>query len=50
MTQKVKKPMTQRAKKQRLHNDDKNYKDHKEITAKMFLQQVDSISWLQLSF
>ena len=49
-TQKVKKPTTQRAKKRRLHNDDENYKDHKEITAEMFLQQVDSISWLQLSF
>ena len=42
--------MTQRAKKRKLHDNDENYKDHKEMTAEMFLQQVGSISWLQLSF
>ena len=39
-------PKRQKAKKRNPDDDDENYKNPKELTAEIFLQQVRSISWL----
>ena len=39
-----------KAKQRNRNDDDETYKDPKELTAERLLQQVGSISWLQLSF
>ena len=41
---------TQEAKQRDCNDDDETYKDSKEPTAEKLLQQVGSISWLQLTF